>query len=318
VRRDVGWHDADGGANMGARFVYTLLGLGQRAELLSYQVAGHHPHYDIGQPHPDDRAAFRAVARLSIGARASSRGTVELVDRCVGDLSDGLCLIGSPEAEVVTRLVFDYAPRADGQDMHYRGATVDLPYRWEEDATKVRATYSRYVEGRGRVERPNWPIVDQRGSSPRSIFPTVANDGLLATDLLLITKVPNFLSMDAFERGRSILSIAGTHGTATRAIEVFLRDRAALSVVARALRPTTQAFQILVEASDILHSRAGSRARSVRVLDVHDLTRPDAHWRAAHARVTRNFADWRAQSRVGDAHPNSSARPTSMPSGPRR
>lgn len=298
VRRGTQWEGWPAGHIASADQIYSLLGIGGRIDLLNYRVAGHHPLYDIGDPHPDDRAALVAVARHGLKSLSGGAPTLTLVDRCQGSLADGLCLVGSPEAEIVSRLVFDYVPRRDGQGMRYLGKTLDLPYRWQEDATAVTATYARYVEGRGKVSRPNWPIIDQRNSTHRSIFPAVDNDGFLASDLLLITKLPNFLSADALERGRSIVSIAGSHGTATRSVDIFLRDEVALRTVAQRLPADAQAFQVLLEAGDMIHQQAGSRARAVRVLDVQDLTRGDSEWISATKRVKLNYKEWRHQSRL--------------------
>jgi NAD+ diphosphatase len=194
-------------------------------ELFSYRVAMHHPLYVRGEPHPDDLAAFTAVAGHALATTAAPDRLVP-VDELRVDLEAGLVLIGSPEAEAVTRLAFGYRSNAAAGGMTYQDPSTKLPYRWEEDASRVAAQCGRYVIGRGLVRRPNWPIIDQTGPVERPVFPVVANNGLLYTDLLLVTRIPNFLTRAGCESGRSIVSIAGTHGVATRAVGLLVKDQA--------------------------------------------------------------------------------------------
>ncbi|MGW5011595.1 hypothetical protein ACWEOR_05695 [Micromonospora chalcea] len=278
-----------------AREAKQLLGLGQ-PDLYSYRVAMHHPLYKRGDPHPDDLAAFITMAGHDI-AEAEEAGTLALLDKVEVALSEGLVLIGSPEAEAVTRLAFGYERRKDALGMRYRGCTLELPYRWEEDRTTVKAEYERFVPGMGRARRPNWPIIDQSRGSPRPIFPVVANTGLLHTDFLLITKVPNFLTSVGYECGRSIVSVAGTHGTGTRSIELMLRDRTLLGQIRAGIPDDAQAFQVLLEATDIQHdAERGSRAKRLRLRDVQVFERPESTWRAAMREVNSRRAGWLADS----------------------
>jgi hypothetical protein len=271
-----------------------LLGVAD-PDLFSYRVAANHPLYTRGDPHPDDRAAFASVAEDDL-FQALEQKTLSLVSDVSISLSDGLVLIGSPEAEAVTRLAFGYQAKRDGNGMMYLGAPVDLPYRWEEDPERIDALSSRFVAGRGLVERPNWPIVDQRSSRDKALYPVVRNDGLLATDLLLITRVPNFLSDVAYQSGRSIISFAGTHGTATRAVEKVLHDEQLLRRIAAEIPVGTEAFQILIEVGDIYHDSAlGSRARSLVLRDVQCFSRSEAAWRTATQVVAERQSAWLAQ-----------------------
>jgi hypothetical protein len=271
-----------------------LLGVSE-PELFSYRVAANHPLYTRGDPHPDDRAALATVAEDDV-YDALTRKTLSLVPDVTVSLSDGLVLIGSPEAEAVTRLAFGYEAKTNGPGMMYVGAPIDLPYRWEEDPERVAARSSRFVAGRGLVERPNWPIIDQRKARAKALFPVVRNDGLLATDLLLITRVPNFLSEIAYQSGRAIISFAGTHGTATRAVEKALHDERLLVQIAEAIPVGTEAFQILIEVGEILHDSAlGSRAQSLVLRDVQCFTRSEAAWRSATLAVTERELSWLAE-----------------------
>jgi hypothetical protein len=148
--------------------------------------------------------------------------------------------------------------------MRHAGIGVRLPFRWEEDGDLIRATYRKYVPGLGLVERPNWPILDQRGTTVKSLFPRVGMDGMLLGDLLLITKIPSYLTVESYQSGRAIVSIAGAHGTGTRAISVLLRSRKQMAEIGAEIEKYYQSFQVLLEVGDIRHDpERGSRARRV-------------------------------------------------------
>lgn len=267
-----------------------LLGIDDRDQF-AYRAAGLHPLFDRGRPHPDDRAALAAVAGDQFW-RGTKQLDVITVDDLAVSLSHGMVLVGSPEAEGVARLAFGYRQRPDGQGMRHESPPIDLPFRWEEDLTKVTARCERMVDGRGLVTRPNWPIVDQRPSAARMIYPRVRNNGLLDTDLLLITKVPNYLTRDGIQHGRSLVTFAGTHGTGTRAIEILLRDRSALREIAKGLGPHPGAFQVLAEAGDLTHGSTRSKAKRISLLAVERIDRDDQAWDTARRIVERDYGGW--------------------------
>ncbi|MDQ7904113.1 hypothetical protein RB614_06195 [Phytohabitans sp. ZYX-F-186] len=277
-----------------AREAKQLLGFGE-PDLYSYRVAMHHPLYKRGEPHPDDLAAFVTMAGYDI-ARAHDAGVLAMLDRVEVSLDDGLVLIGSPEAEAVTRLAFGYTRKAGAGGMRFVSTPVKLPYRWEEDRTLVSAQYERFVPGAGRARRPNWPIIDETSGSARPIFPVVSNSGLLHTDLLLITKVPNFLTPVAYESGRSLVSVAGAHGPGTRSVELLLNDRRLLGQIREGIPEGAQAFQVLLDATDIRHDpRSGSIAKTLRVRDIKVFERPEATWRSAMRESVARRSSWLAE-----------------------
>jgi hypothetical protein len=101
--------------------------------------------------------------------------------------------------------------------------------------------------------------------------------------------VPNFLTTTGLQTGRSLISIAGTHGTGTRAIEVLLRDKQSLKQISEAIPQRTQAFQILIEVSKVTHSEvAGSVAHRVHILDMQCFDRPERSWDSARKAFTRS------------------------------
>lgn len=265
-----------------------LLGI-RAGDLFNYRVAMQHPTQVPGTVHPDDAYAFAAIASPA-ATDAMRRSNFAVGTAIQASLDEGYVLIGSPEAEMLTAMAFGYERKPDGSGMRFTGSTLDLPYRWNEDAESVEGTCTRIVVGQGPVRRPNWPIIDNTGVRARPIYPVVRNDGLVFADLLLITRVPNFLSAAGMQAGRSLVSIAGAHGTGTRAIEVLLRDRKALKHISEEIPNRTQAFQVLVAASKIDHSAAeGSVARAVEVLDVQCFDRPGYVWESSRKVFMRSF-----------------------------
>ncbi len=107
------------------------LGIGQ-TESYNYRVAMNHPLYQTGTPHPDDLDALTSILGADMQARSQAVSWVN-TGEIVGSLSDGFCLIGSPEAEAITRLAFGYERTPNG--MKYLGVGVRLPFRWEEDGS---------------------------------------------------------------------------------------------------------------------------------------------------------------------------------------
>ena len=165
-----------------------LLGIDQ-SSLFSYRVAMDHPLQQQGTPHVDDLSAFADIASPSI-AHAWARGWTEYVEDIEADLNQGMVLIGSPEAEALTRLVFGYRKLPEHLGVEYVGDVVDLPYRWQEDTRITSAQCQRFVRGKGLVPRPNWPIIDNTGVESKSIYPTVTNDAFFNFISMTCSRVP--------------------------------------------------------------------------------------------------------------------------------
>lgn len=268
-----------------------LIGIAS-TDLYSYRLAMNHPLYRRGNAHPDDAASFHSIVSADV-SRAMELGLLNITEDISVSLNDGMILIGSPEAEAVTRLVFGYESYSTDRGMRYIGNTIDLPYRWQEDRESVEATCTRYVHGKGKVLRPNWPVISNVGNNEKVLYPVIRNDGLLHSDFLLITKVPNFLTSRAYQSGRSIVSIAGSHGTGTRAINTLLNDRRVLATIGEQIPRGYPSFQILLEAYDITHDPArGSVAKKVRLVDVQRFERSDSSWNSAARAAAERRASW--------------------------
>ena len=268
----------------------SLLGLQRRGASI-YRSDNTHPLYRTGQLHPDNRIALTAAAGHDYLAARSSGGLV-VQDDVGGSLADNLVLIGSPTSEGVSQVVFGYEPRqADTEGLVMSAAPLDLPYRMVLDSNAITdgATASRFVPGRGLVTRPNWRIE----SDTELHIPTVRSDGLLETDFLLVTRVRNFLSAQAFDQGRFLMSLAGAHGTGTRAVELLLHDRTVLAAIGAATRDLPDiSFQALFRVSGIVHDQSrGSHARRIELVGrVHILDDRPQRWD-----VARSVAQPRAQ-----------------------
>lgn len=217
---------------------------------------------------------------------------VSVMPSVEADLSDGHVLVGSPEADPLTQAVFGY--RDVGEfGSEYIGGTIELVYRWEEDSRRVEAEYTKYVPGKGPVSRPNWPIIAQNGGRERRHYPRLDLNGFSTTDWLVLTRLPNVASQIGLQSGRSIISVAGAHGTATRGIELVLSDKSSLRTIGRAISDSAEGFQVLVEVGDIVHDPIrGSYARRARVESVVPLSYSANELERAAAVVEGRWEEW--------------------------
>jgi|GEM_PF-1763294 len=272
-----------------------LIGINSN-ETYDYRVpAANHPLLDLTEAHPDDVSAFCSMAGPAL-AHARKNDWLEIQELVTLDFSRNIVLIGSPEAESLLRLIFDYRRPKQGAGLKYVGETFDAPYRWMEDPEIISAECRRYVNGLGLITRPNWPLVYQSTSGDGRIIPQVGHDNLLQSDLLLITVIPNFLTLKGLESGRKIISIAGTHGVGTRSIELVLKSRGVLRQIHDGLSTRPNAFQIVIEAQRLKHHvRRGTNATRVTLRDVRHFERPYSAWEAANRAVARRFSDWVAE-----------------------
>ena len=243
------------------------------------------------QLHPDNRAALLTVASSAL-SRARDRGGITDVDELWTTLGRDMVLVGSPASEGLSRPLFGY--RAIETDrLVFDNVPLDLPYRWSVDHSEVEGQRAkRFIPGHGLVARPAWQLLSYRGG--RNLYrPEIDVDGLITTDYLLVSRLRNYLTEDALEQGRFILSIGGAHGTATRAIDVLLRDTGTLAQVADLLRHSPHTFQLLIEVGAIKHDpKRGSRATRVRLVDAVPLPDVGWVWESARRQVEPSLQRW--------------------------
>lgn len=261
----------------------------------SFRVSSVHPAALPFTSSESDLDALAALLDPKLAAVVAELGLLGKDDTVTIDLDDDIVLIGSPEAEPLTRLLFGYEALPDAYGMTYRGDTLPLIYRWEEEweSAKHANCFQRRANGSIAV-RPNWPLVKM---CPKKItlYPRLAGDFLLE-DFLIITKVPNFLTEEAWQRGRAILSVAGLHSTGTRAAALALEDERLLEdLVARVagLPPGSRWLQIVVAITEIDHfHERGSMPVRATVHDVVSLDLSDEDLLSARKAVQRSLATW--------------------------
>jgi hypothetical protein len=264
-----------------------ILGL-RRERMVAYRHDSRHVLYaGTDTLHPDNLHGLTAASGNDY-IRASQTGRVRIEDEIRTHVTHDLVLIGSPAAEGLSRLIFGYSADGDPDSLALDQPPVDLPFRWVISKNQVDelAIARRFVAGRGMVERPNWRI-----EGPHSIYvPRVDEDGILLEDYLLVTKLRNFISGSALDEGHSVISLGGTHGTGTRALELIFRDKTILGEIAAQLRSRPAAFQMLFRVGDIDHNRStGSRARRLELVE-DAIILPDSEqvWRTARRTLEKN------------------------------
>lgn len=116
---------------------------------------------------------------------------------------------------------------------------------------------------------------------------------MLETDYLLVTRMRNFLTQKALDEGKYIVSFGGTHGTATRAIELLFSDERLLAEVAPVLAGSPEAYQLLFRVSGMRHDpKRGTRANHMELVAAEPLDDYLDRWRSANQIVQRAFARW--------------------------
>lgn len=240
--------------------------------------------------HPDNLAPLAAICGNQY-LRALKIGNFEATDSVSSSTNDNLILIGSPTSEGMSRSIFGY--EMDMEDsLVMRDAPVDLPFRWQLSRSKIaeRSTVRRYVPGKGWVSRPNWRIEGSRECIPETDYA-----GRISVDYLLVTRLRNYLTQEALDSGKFILSFGGTHGPATRAVELLLQDKEILRKIGIHLRNKPAAFQLLLRVADMRHHESYGTSASKIELVGDPIILPDnqAIWRSALSIAKRNLEKWK-------------------------
>ena len=276
-----------------------VLGIGDQD--CFYRSDNTHPLYPKSTAlHPDNFDALTTLTQYKI-TRASYQNKLLVTDSVEGNFERDLVLVGSPVAEGCSRIVFGYEPQPNDTDsLLLADPPVDLPYYWVLDRGRVEATAARVVAGKGVRTRPNWRIQSTLGAG-RLYIPRVDSGGLLEDDYLLITRVRNYLSANALQTDKTIVTIGGTHGTGTKAIEVLLREQTVLSELSNKLKGAT-AYQALFRVGKIQHESFGSRASAIELLDVKILPDSDHVWSTAREKTQSKVQQWLTTPPSGKGH----------------
>ncbi|CCF82295.1 hypothetical protein [Nitrolancea hollandica] len=268
-----------------------LLGLHLSNEV-AYRHDSVHPLYSTStELHPDNLAGLITAAGNEY-LLALEQKQLCVLGTITSTLNSNLVLIGSPTAEGLSRPTFGYEPDIDADSLVLGAAPIELPFRWVLSKNRIdeRAQARRYVAGKGLVARPNWRIE----ADNQMFVPAVDSEGLLSVDYLLVTRVRNYLSPQALDEGKFLVSLGGTHGTATRAIELLLRDRDVLRQIGRHLPSHPAAYQLLLAVGKMKHDKQlGTRATKIELVG-EPLILPDREdiWLHAHKLARKNLEEW--------------------------
>lgn len=267
-----------------------LLGI-SADRFVTYRHSSAHSHFSSRcNPHPDNGDALNAVAGDDYDA-AKRENRIITVENLAVDIGQSAVLIGSPTAEDFSRIVFGYQVSEGENGLRFTDKLFDLPFRWHLDPTQIDASARRLVRGHGWIERPNWSI---RGLSEWT--PYVRNrDGVLEVDYLLVTRIKNFLTPESLDSGKFIVSVAGTHGTGTRAVELLLSDSAILTAVREELKKLGWPpwYQLVFEVSKFTHYEAeGTRAHAISLKDAVAIDNDLDMWRKARDEVGPRIIEW--------------------------
>lgn len=268
----------------------TLLGM-RRGEGIAYRHDSVHTLLSPSAIHPDNRDAVRFAAGSDI-ARAKRLDKLTIDDDITVALQQNIVLLGSPASEGLSRILFGYQSAADNR-LILHGRPIELPFVWQLDQEKVcGAKATRYVRDIGLITRPNWHIV---GQNRQQFIPEVDENGLLASDYLLITRIRNYLTPAACDMGRFIVSIGGAHGTATRAIGLLLRNRDCLTQVAQRIGVDAHSFQLIFRVDQMVHDPAkGTYAKRITLVDAVSLPDNAQIWSTAHSAIKNELLQLRS------------------------
>jgi hypothetical protein len=258
----------------------------------AYRSDAVHPLFTPGDLHPDNEAALLAASNDLL-----LHGTVKRDVLQVDATDNSLLLFGSPTSEGLSRIVFDYSDIPGREGLEWAHPPLDFAYAWNLDPEAVGdGRVGRFVLGKGLVERPPWQIVSFRGRGPSQLVPETDSEGLITEDYLLITRLRNFLSQSAEERGQFIVSFGGAHGTGTRAVGLLFRNRKLMREVLEALKTRhieatgqlagiPKAYQLVFRVFNIKHSHQGSIPGALELVDAVVLPDEQRTWDYARRRV---------------------------------
>lgn len=285
------------------REIFSLLDVGP-GMLRNFRVSTSHPTSPNDVLPIADIEALAAIVDRSLADSVQTLGAFLDDDDVAADFEEDMLLIGSPESEPLTRLIFGYESLQVGLGVGYLGGTMPLVYRWEEEWERTDQALCLQARPGGAIAvRPNWPLMKTQ-PSPRSIYPRTSN-GYLSQDFLIVTKIPNFLTESAWQRGRSIVSVGGLHSVGTRAVELMLNNSDIVFDLLRrveALSPGTRWLQIVLAVDSIDHDpETGSKPTAVHVHDVVELDIPDSLVKTARSVVASRLEAWKASLLYG--HP---------------
>jgi hypothetical protein len=258
----------------------------------SFRLSDSHPTLVPNQAPSADLKAFIALVGSEFVEAIGDPATYSELD-AGADIEEDLVLFGSPESETFTRHLFGYQYSSQGDKVVHLDR-LPLPFRWDEDPTSVVVRCLHYRAGGAVAVRPNWPLVHCK--QDRRIFPLL-NEGFLAEDYLLITRIPNYATVRAHQSGRAILSISGLHGIGTSAIGLVLGSSDIANQIAEMAEHNIW-FQAVIKVTSIGHDEVnGSRPESIQMNHLVGLEISDAALEAARQSLVDEISRGQSQPR---------------------
>ena len=142
------------------------------------------------------------------------------------------------------------------------GTQPPVPVKWAFGRTVRKGR--RFVEGR-EVHRALTGLYETKGAT-LIVDPRLDGDWL-DTDYVLITRMPNVLSLEAFEAGLSFVDLAGLTGVGTKAIAFALRqDRVVRELAELAAR--AGAYQVILRVGGINNDATKATSKAVDASEI--------------------------------------------------
>jgi len=176
-------------------------------------------------------------------------------------IDSNIIAVGSPVSDPVARLNLEYSGTSKDDLKRVNTPVVELPITYAFKSTETalaKEVARRYLGGEEREMRNSTIRVDGEMLDP----PRLGHDRWLETDYLLITRMPNILSMKGFVSGSDVIIIGGTHGVGTEAIKLLLDSNQLLSEVIEK-KGRARYFQILLPIVEISHGLVEDYMHSV-------------------------------------------------------
>ncbi len=230
--------------------------------------------------HPAHPADIAAISRLLPG-ELGSQPVSPTEDEIRVSLRRSVVTAGSPASDGLARVIFGYSGSPD----HYTRLPefpIKMPYHWLLDAEHVEP--AKYYIGGELVDRPNWNVATSDGVALTA--PATNENGILVSDWLLVTRIRNFLDVEALNRGDFILSVAGAHGLGTMASAMLMRDAAMCREIDTRLRPGCDEFQLLIKVS-----ADGAEPTAIELVDVQSLEHTQSDYEMARERANKHVTE---------------------------
>lgn len=227
---------------------------GYDADGFSFMAGTIHPYWPK-QSHPANLVARDALAGptglIDVLRRGKPRVEKLRGSLIKADLRNNLVCLGGPPSNEVTQLVFEYEGPSAFRLRRPAGPAIDQwVWTFALDESEIPSVIGgwRGDKVQHAYSVPNWYIRDKDGSSVRA--EESDKPGIYSSDLLLVTRVKNFLDREAFFAGRFVTVASGTHGLGTVGVALLLQNADILLEMRRAMNEGNGEFQALARVGE--------------------------------------------------------------------